>query len=60
MGPLRLDPCYQRWQGPLGPILGLVVRHSLILGLAVLALATVQTVKTGACAQTADLVNPTY
>ncbi len=38
----------------------LVLCHSLILGLAVLALATVWAAKTGASAQTADSVNPTF
>jgi len=37
-----------------------VLCHSLILGLAVLALATVDAEKTGASAQTANSVNPNF
>jgi len=42
----------------MGNVLG--QRYSLILGLAVLALATVDAEKTGASAQTADFVNPNF
>ncbi len=38
----------------------LVLSHSFILGLAGWALAPVHTVKTGASAQSANLLNPTF